>query len=559
MSNSSSSSSSSSNQPLERQGSSSHAPPPPDPDPDRSTSGCRLVRAAGSTQQQQRRSTDGKAAAVVGAGKKQRPRTVHPPPPPARTEHKESVKAVGGLAGLSPSRAIITPPSIWSEAHVPFRGNPDELIVLDVGTMTGRRFAVEVFPTDTIWEVKSAIAHDQGVPAESQVLVHRSKTLRDSAMVYEYSLQSGARVDLILSLAGGHGPIAASLHARAPAPPPPPPPLLSRNYDNEGEDGTAPADGSSVLLLLCRQEDDLYLLELLMDRGRCVDARAQYLGGPEVSPDDLAQLIRAMGPAPDRGGAAPGSPSSDPAGDTVVGGVDLAQLLGVPPRPARGTGGLVSSGDEIPEVLYDDEEPIECPPDSSRTSSATTVTAALLSHPPSHVYSSISTQTPTTAPARSARAARPGTADSMVTLPDDIAHQFGIPVHDHPRDLAAAISHAVRRAQPSWLLPPLARGGSVTTRAARPATAITLTRVAVRPLSAGPAAFKVRAASAPAAGRGKTVEEEDVARQTDDSPCQVFKSAPAVQHRGHLPSLRRLHHRRSRSRNGRPQNHRPRQ
>ncbi|KAI9219793.1 hypothetical protein BC828DRAFT_332725, partial [Blastocladiella britannica] len=64
-------------------------------------------------------------------------------------------------------------------------------------------FSVDVFPTDTIHDIKKLIAHDHGVHPDAQALVFRGRPMRDAAMVYEYRLDTGNRLDLVLQLAGG--------------------------------------------------------------------------------------------------------------------------------------------------------------------------------------------------------------------------------------------------------------------------------------------------------------------------------------------------------------------
>ncbi|KAJ3286615.1 switch-activating protein Sap1 [Borealophlyctis nickersoniae] len=127
-----------------------------------------------------------------------------------------------------------------------------ELMTVNVGTLTGKTFSVDVYPTDTVAEVKSRIYEEEGIPVESQILVFRERALADdNGPIGAYGVQSGSTLQLVLHMAGGPGP-----------------PMKLKK---------AAKDDDSVVLLLCKQNEDLYMLELHMRDGESRKNAARQL------------------------------------------------------------------------------------------------------------------------------------------------------------------------------------------------------------------------------------------------------------------------------------------
>ncbi|KAI9341269.1 ubiquitin-related domain-containing protein, partial [Zopfochytrium polystomum] len=75
---------------------------------------------------------------------------------------------------------------------------------LEVGTITGRMFSVEVLPTDTVGDVKRRIEEEEAIPSEAQVLIFREKHLADDNVpVRQIGIQDGSRLQLTVEMAGG--------------------------------------------------------------------------------------------------------------------------------------------------------------------------------------------------------------------------------------------------------------------------------------------------------------------------------------------------------------------
>ncbi|KAJ3316372.1 hypothetical protein HDU76_001858 [Blyttiomyces sp. JEL0837] len=114
------------------------------------------------------------------------------------------------------------------------------MISLTVGTITGRSFLVDVSPSDTIKDVKRKIEEEEAIPSDAQILIFREKTLSDDASVGELDIREGSRIQLAVQMSGGPGPI-------------------TRVKKPRKED--------SVLFLLCRQNDGLFMLEFHVKDG----------------------------------------------------------------------------------------------------------------------------------------------------------------------------------------------------------------------------------------------------------------------------------------------------
>ncbi|KAL7747689.1 hypothetical protein RI367_006978 [Sorochytrium milnesiophthora] len=140
----------------------------------------------------------------------------------------------------------------------------EKCITLVVGTMTGNTFALNVAPHDTIRDVKLQIQRERSIPAQSQVLMYRERILHDYDMVEACQLTNGSTLQLVLEMTVGHG-------------------FRPRST------GKSALPDNSVLLLLCKQDNELYVLEVTVKDGRCTEVRAQQLG-EFAKWDDLAAL-----------------------------------------------------------------------------------------------------------------------------------------------------------------------------------------------------------------------------------------------------------------------------
>jgi hypothetical protein len=168
----------------------------------------------------------------------------------------------------------------------------------------------------TVRELKQQISEEQVIP-ESVIskasLVYRESILNDSSTLAQCGLRSGAHLHLVLSLAGGHGPVAASLVTPISSSPKSHP-ATSRTYLNSlfspGEflfgqppdfesscnstaGSSSKANSGCVVLVLCREADEAYILQLIMKDGECVDARAEFLGS-ECDFDELSHLMKSV-------------------------------------------------------------------------------------------------------------------------------------------------------------------------------------------------------------------------------------------------------------------------
>ncbi|KAL2919522.1 hypothetical protein HK105_201169 [Polyrhizophydium stewartii] len=125
-------------------------------------------------------------------------------------------------------------------------------ITVSVGTLTGKTFTLSIFTTNTVGELKYRIFEEEGIPVESQLLVFRDKHLtQDEALVGEFGIQSGSRIQLVLHMAGGPGP-----------------PIRTRSQIPEQD---------NVVFLLCKQNDEIFMLEVHMRQGKTPHTAAKHI------------------------------------------------------------------------------------------------------------------------------------------------------------------------------------------------------------------------------------------------------------------------------------------
>ncbi|KAJ3019124.1 hypothetical protein HKX48_002368 [Thoreauomyces humboldtii] len=118
------------------------------------------------------------------------------------------------------------------------RSRHPDLMTLDIGTLTGR-FYIQVHAADQVGDVKRRIQEMEGIAMESQILIWREKALADdSTPISAFGIQDGSRMQLVLHMSTGPGP----------------PMKIKQNVK----------DDDPVVLLLCKEDDDMYMLEFHM-------------------------------------------------------------------------------------------------------------------------------------------------------------------------------------------------------------------------------------------------------------------------------------------------------
>ncbi|KAI9096166.1 hypothetical protein DFS34DRAFT_650887 [Phlyctochytrium arcticum] len=114
-------------------------------------------------------------------------------------------------------------------------------MTLDIGTLTGS-FGIQTRATDCVRDLKRNIQDSQGISAAGQILLWQGEVLADNAMIGTIGLENGSKLRLALNMSTGSGP-----------------PLKSRKAASEDD---------SVVFLLCKEDDDMYMLEFHMGEGQ---------------------------------------------------------------------------------------------------------------------------------------------------------------------------------------------------------------------------------------------------------------------------------------------------
>ena len=72
-----------------------------------------------------------------------------------------------------------------------------------VKELTSRTHAFSISASETVGSLKSMIEEQQGTPTDQQRLIFAGKQLEDSRMLYDYNIQEGSMLHMVLRLRGG--------------------------------------------------------------------------------------------------------------------------------------------------------------------------------------------------------------------------------------------------------------------------------------------------------------------------------------------------------------------
>ncbi|KAJ3102291.1 hypothetical protein HDU97_000648 [Phlyctochytrium planicorne] len=124
-------------------------------------------------------------------------------------------------------------------------------ISLNVGLLTGKSFSVDVRLTETVFDLKTRIEEEESIPKEAQVLIFKEKPLSNECFIGDLGVIDGSNLQLVVQMNGGPGP-----------------PVRLKNSSKKED---------SVLFLLCKQDEGLYMLELHVKGGKGATPSRQLL------------------------------------------------------------------------------------------------------------------------------------------------------------------------------------------------------------------------------------------------------------------------------------------
>lgn len=73
-------------------------------------------------------------------------------------------------------------------------------MLVNITTLTGRIFPIELEPSNTIEETKQAITNKEGIPDDQIRLIHGRRCLENHKALCEYGIKNETTVYLILRL-----------------------------------------------------------------------------------------------------------------------------------------------------------------------------------------------------------------------------------------------------------------------------------------------------------------------------------------------------------------------
>ena len=77
------------------------------------------------------------------------------------------------------------------------------LIPISIETLAGSSFELLVSPYEQIQYIKRKIERREGIPASHQHLIWKCNELEDESCLYDYQIEAGTRITLVLAMRGG--------------------------------------------------------------------------------------------------------------------------------------------------------------------------------------------------------------------------------------------------------------------------------------------------------------------------------------------------------------------
>ena len=74
-----------------------------------------------------------------------------------------------------------------------------------VKTLTGRKKAVFIAPTTSVFRLKQHLEATEGIPVDAIRLIYSGKQLADDKPLEFYNIQAGGTIHMVLQLRGGGG------------------------------------------------------------------------------------------------------------------------------------------------------------------------------------------------------------------------------------------------------------------------------------------------------------------------------------------------------------------
>ena len=77
---------------------------------------------------------------------------------------------------------------------------PKGSYTIKIKTLTGRIIHLEVEAGNTLFDIKTKIKENEGIPEEEQRYIYNGKALEDSRTLYDYNITEGKIIHLILRI-----------------------------------------------------------------------------------------------------------------------------------------------------------------------------------------------------------------------------------------------------------------------------------------------------------------------------------------------------------------------